>query len=122
MGLNYYAHEKPCPHCNKPESRLHIGKSSHGWQFHFAAHFNEHLTTAAEWREFLDRDDVVILDEEDRLVTKPEFLELLEDKSPKVASLKNHYDWCAQKPESRGYLESIYKDADGWTFSKWEFS
>lgn len=33
MGTNYYYYQDVCPHCGKPDKKLHIGKSSGGWYF-----------------------------------------------------------------------------------------
>ena len=114
MSTAYYAHENPCPHCNKPEKRLHIGSKAGGWQFHFAAYFDEHLTDFTEWETFLMRDEVVVVDEYDCAVDKAAFFALVANS----ADERSHYDWCSVKPEYHAYMACIYKDQNGWTFSK----
>lgn len=81
MGTNYYAVKK------KPTiaSPLHIGKSSCGWKFlfHEVNKYNDfdselEIHTFEQWKEFLENnDEIVILDEYDRVVSTKEFLELI---------------------------------------------
>ena len=54
MGTNYYVEAPPNPWGD--QQRLHVGKSSAGWVFHFEAHdlAEVKLTTTDEWRKFLD--------------------------------------------------------------------
>ena len=33
MGTNFYLHKNCCNHCNRPEHKIHLGKSSGGWRF-----------------------------------------------------------------------------------------
>lgn len=54
MGTNFYATtEPPCPHCGAGGERLHIGKSSIGWEFLFAPYPELGLTSFAAWKAFL---------------------------------------------------------------------
>lgn len=64
MGTNYYADTKhECPTCGHREGRLHIGKSSMGWRFLFAAYPDKGIETAADWKKHLARPGVEIYDE-----------------------------------------------------------
>lgn len=54
MGTNFYVDiEPPCQHCGRGGERLHIGKSSAGWQFLFEAHAALGLTSWHAWKAYL---------------------------------------------------------------------
>ncbi len=50
MGTNYYWHSKPpCKTCGRSFEPLHIGKSSHGWNF--ALHVHPEVPDLYRWIE-----------------------------------------------------------------------
>jgi hypothetical protein len=66
MGTNYYAKVPgcpvACPHCSIAAERLHIGKSSAGWRFCFRL-YEDGPVSVSDWRVYLGRPDVTIIDE-----------------------------------------------------------
>ena len=125
MGTNYYAHEGICHCCKRGTKKFHIGKNSHGWQFSFAAHKWEHLSSFAEWKAFLERDDVAIWNEYADVVDKEGFFAMLQEKSPKVPDLKNHTTYClgSKTVGDREHAQrDCYLDPEGWSFCTSEFS
>lgn len=81
MGTNYYAVSEPCGHCGRGGDRVHIGKSSIGWQFLFAPLDMEEgkgCHSWREWRAYLA--DKQIVDEYGRSHTLAEFADLVESK------------------------------------------
>jgi len=86
MGTNYYAVR------NNPtiESPIHIGKKSVGWLFCFEEQHQPWRDIPVVWNNYdqvkrwlktytVDRDDYVIIDEHDRIVSYDEFIRLVED-------------------------------------------
>lgn len=73
MGTNYYANFNVCKTCNKPDERVHIGKSSFGWPFCFRMYRNDwelptifpkqRIDDTDDWREVLSHQDIKIVDE-----------------------------------------------------------
>lgn len=114
MGTNYYAVSR------KPTTvhPLHIGKSSHGWKFHFRKYdaawevpfdWEYPLNTYERWKEFLKANELngkmVILDEYDEPISCEEFLKLVAEKQKE----NNPYDF--------GNCENI----NGYRFDSREF-
>lgn len=62
MGTNFYARTNNCEACHRCD-RLHIGKSSVGWRFCFRSYDEWRPSSVEEWRTFLAREDVAIVDE-----------------------------------------------------------
>lgn len=63
MGTNYYAHFDCCDKCGRPDSKLHIGKSSWGWVFSLAIHPEKNIHDWPDWERELAKPSVRILDE-----------------------------------------------------------
>lgn len=68
MGTNYYVKTEACPHCGRGAETLHIGKSSGGWRFFFAAYPERDLMSWKSWRALLAKPDSIIVDEYGREV------------------------------------------------------
>ena len=87
MGRNFYCIKKQPSLYNKA---IHIGKSSAGWKFNFRGYQREpigefttetiSINSVDDWKEYLKNDDLVILDEYDKIITYDEFFELVEEK------------------------------------------
>lgn len=60
MGTNYYAELDRCENCGRSD-RLHIGKSSVGWQFIFRCHTDREpsLCSWVEWQKVLAKARIV---------------------------------------------------------------
>lgn len=60
MGTNYYALLNVCPHCDRPERKLHIGKSSGGWCFGLRVYEGEDgPNNWADWMALLTKPGTV---------------------------------------------------------------
>ncbi len=99
MGTNYYLHINTCPHCNKPDDIIHIGKKSFGWAFTIRGHENINwfkdqtielfkdlgLTSIISWKTWkkilLARFPVgtIIKDEYGRVIGKRRFIIMVEE-------------------------------------------
>jgi hypothetical protein len=79
MGTNYYLETGHCHECGKPKERKHIGKKSAGWVFCLAAFEDrpEGKTDIGAWVEAICHLDSKIRDEYGKLITKPDFLNIL---------------------------------------------
>ena len=119
MGMNYYFNEVTCPHC-EDEYTAHIGKSSAGWQFNFRGYIHQWENTdifgiksLKDWLKYFDNHDGgIIIDEQNRVITKQAFIEIVEHKQAKEGN-KNHVDEypddCASWKDDEGY---IFTDCD----------
>lgn len=106
MGTNYYTTPKPpCECCGRPFERLHIGKSSAGWTFHFASYPEMGLTSWKSWRKYLSDFDTEIVDEYDRGVAFKEFV-------GRVESSQGNDKHANDKVDAEGYSIS-----DSWDFT-----
>lgn len=87
MGTNYYA-VKNRPTTTKP---IHIGKASIGWRFHFQAQNEKWNDPPIIWNTYeqvyewlykntVENDKYVIMDEYDSIVSFEEFINLVEEK------------------------------------------
>lgn len=80
MGRNFYAVNKR-PTLDEP---IHIGKASAGWKFLFQGYngINRNLIiqNTEDWKAFLSREDIVILDEYESIISYDEFFTLVEEK------------------------------------------
>lgn len=115
MGTNFYAHLDACPHCGKGE-KVHIGKRSGGWQFHF--HGTDTIRSWKDWQAKLLEPTTLIVDEEGIGWSPEGFIAMVEG----WKDGKNHFDYCDAKPEYPSYLATLWKDEEGWSFSGGEFS
>lgn len=146
MGMNYYARNK-----NTGE-RIHIGKSSYGWDFLFEACPRENLFSFGSWIVFLEEfsKDFEIIDEENRTVSNKDFIHVVSPASrtkkyreymnDEKAELSNHFyhrqleefERTRKTAENNGfpYLGkvkdmqpcNIWRDADGYSVMLGEFS
>lgn len=134
MGTNYYLHQNICPHCERPERVLHIGKSSGGWTFSFRGYRDEYepvrVTTFADWKDLLKQPNSKIYDEYGQTETVEGFLELVKSKQTAkyngsdLMIRANRGDREAQEacgpfwrdPDGKHWL-----DPEGHSFSEGEF-
>lgn len=105
MGTNYYVEsDPPCPTCGHEKERLHIGKSSLGWQFLFAPYPDLGLTSWKAWRAYLEKRPGLIRDEYGRAMPLDEFAALVASKQDDLGAEERH-------------------DSDGFRFARdWDFS
>jgi len=98
MGRNFYAVNKR-PTLDEP---IHIGKASAGWKFLFQGYngINNELViqNIEDWKEFLSREDMVILDEYERKYDYDEFFAFVEEKQ-----LEHHPDDFKYAVNRNGY-------------------
>jgi len=109
MGTNYYAHFDPCPHCGRPKTEEHIGKSSWGWTFSF--HGTEEIRSWSDWKKILSHPTVKIVSDGDTVTPFVDFVALVERKR---VSPHNH---AREYPDEVSWL-----DDEGNSFQNREFS
>lgn len=80
MGTNYYLHRNVCPHCLRPEEKLHIGKSSGGWCFALHVDAERNINSLDDWKKLFDGEDNGIVNEYGDPLTAPEMLEVITDR------------------------------------------
>jgi hypothetical protein len=118
MGTNYYAHTNVCKCCNRPEEKVHIGKSSYGWTFTFHAikdlYDVEDIVSYKDWLKFLSKENVKIVDEYGKECSLDDFKKIVEAKRD---CKLNHAKECAGSRYDHSFL-----DEDGNSFSEGEFS
>lgn len=88
MTTTYYAKVRPCDCCGAPDEVLKIGRSAGGWKPVLFVHpFSNHDDaiyyayygpSIASLRDFLERDDVAIVDEFGGDHTADDFLDMVE--------------------------------------------
>lgn len=127
MGCNYYLHKNVCPHCNRSDKEIHIGKSSAGWTFSFRGHRNYYeepydIKSYKDWADYLGKTlaagDSLIKDEEGAITTFDELIKLIEDKRYEKL---NHTTYC-QKEHPEHAAMNCWLDEDGNSFTGCEFS
>ena len=105
MGLNYYADTNICKHCKRGEHTIHIGKSSCGWKFAVEVH-EEFYKSFEEFMTFINRKDVIITDEYDKVVTAKELMDKIESKKGGMSHLDNYpeykYEECYMVDMQKG--------------------
>ena len=116
MGTNYYAVKRK-PTISNP---IHIGKSSGGWLFLFKEQDNAWLDDAVwhtyeqvkEWlyKNVVETEEYVILDEYDREITFEDFFEIVDHKQKDEHNLSN--------PDNFAYCKNV----NGYRFSDRDFS
>jgi hypothetical protein len=77
VGTNYYYYpggERACPYCQQEAPRLHIGKSSVGWNFSLRIYPERGIVGLEDWKEIWSRPPGAIFDEHGRPVTVEEML------------------------------------------------
>jgi|688.fasta_scaffold15859_17 hypothetical protein len=149
MGTNFYAEFNKCECCNR-SNKIHIGKSSWGWAFHFRGYDGQYgyiedsddktlevpedfqLKSWKQWKEYLK--DNPIIDEYGEAVSYEEFVEMVETyKSPGFVRDDGHrnLDHIDEILKEQRYAdiwreyrdEDVYwHDEDGYSFSSRYFS
>lgn len=81
MGKNFYAVSKK-PDLSVP---LHIGKSSTGWKFLFQGYTGAFepviiINNIEDWKEYLSKENIVILDEYEEIISYKDFFDMVEEK------------------------------------------
>ncbi|MGX7709216.1 hypothetical protein [Methylobacterium sp. Gmos1] len=108
METSYYVDIEPTFTCCKKDSeKLHIGKSSLGWEFLFVPYPEHGLTSFAAWKEYLQSREIV--DEYGRVVSLADFVSLVEAKkggwnsqtAPASAWGPSRRD--CERPDAEGY-------------------
>lgn len=139
MGTNYYAklnleksiidalYISPIAKMTVERFNLHIGKSSSGWKFLFQEqeiydcieHSGQlyYLDSYKKWKNFLQRDDIVIYNEYNKIINKDEFFKLVEDKQKEIHPTQED---LGRYPSSCRTMQ--YKDEEGYRFDKGDFS
>ena len=114
MGTNYYAEVDLCDSCGRSDT-LHIGKSSGGWKFSFAAYENPPIWSWSEWERFLESKDARIEDEYGNDVSLYDLKALVEKK---FAESGCQTCWV----ENHGTTGNNFHDPEGHPFYVGEFS
>jgi len=81
MGTNYYLNRNVCPHCQRSEKRLHIGKSSAGWCFSLHVIPEEGLNSLEDWQAAWSVSDAVIADEYGSTLTPTDMTKIITERS-----------------------------------------
>ena len=108
MGTNYYAKINVCEHCGREENKIHLGKSSYGWQFSFQYNEGEYYKNYDEMIYWLR--DKRIFDEYGDEITMSEFMDMVETKKKEK---HNH---------AKEYPSSTEQVIGGYSFSDCKFS
>lgn len=118
MGMNYYAVRNKA----SLEHPIHIGKSSFGWFFCFQTQSEPwQYSVPVVWNTYkqvidwlrkytVERNDYVILDEEDEVVSFEDFVKMVED--------KQNDEKCRSNPDNFQYSKNV----DGYRFTDGDFS
>lgn len=124
MGTNYYWNLNICEHCKRMD-RLHVGKQSSGWSFHFRGHRNPpevmpSIISITDWAKVFKTTTGILTDEYDRVVEDPlKFLATLE--RPSVAQQESE-DSPSRLGGSPPNPAIQWRDPEGFTFYDGEFS
>lgn len=114
MGTNYYWTNAtpPCPTCGaQRETRLHIGKSSAGWNFLF--HGTDEIRSWADWWAVIRTGTVE--NEYGDTLNASALQDVVENRAP---GLQCHLDAALRE----GRQAQFWKDQDGFVFCGGEFS
>jgi len=114
MGTNYYIHKNKCDQCGRYEE-IHLGKSSHGWQFIFNYNGGEYYKTVEEMYKWLRRK--TIYNEYGEKITLRQFKEMVQEKQANPEN-KNHVEYAEK---NHGKREHTFK-IDEYAFINSEFS
>jgi len=108
MGTNYYINQEKCSHCGHEPKRIHLGKSSFGWQFSFQYNGGKYYKNVDEMTVWLR--DKTIIDEYGQEITQDDFWKMVQSKQgEKLSHAKEH-------PSDVDFV------IDGFSFSDCEFS
>lgn len=116
MGTNYYV----VPNRPSVHEPIHIGKSSIGWMFNFQSQHDPWHEPPIEWNTFeqvrdwlykntVQSNEFVIMDEYDKIIPFDELMELIED--------KQNDPYCRDNPDNfDGYTRNVngYRFSDGY--------
>lgn len=109
MSTNYEYRYNECSSCARFDD-LHIGKSSGGWSFIFAAHRDNGINSYKYWLQFFDEHPGTIVDEYGREMSLDDFKDMVEQKK----GFKNH---ALTYPSRDDYV-----DPEGHSMTLGEFS
>jgi hypothetical protein len=79
MGTNYYIHKNCCPHCQRGDDRVHIGKSSAGWCFSLRVY--DDIKSLEDWKVEFAKEGVVIRDEYGDQVTSADMVSRITERA-----------------------------------------
>jgi len=108
MGTNYYTRKKECKECGRYE-KIHLGKSSFGWQFSFQYNGGQYYKNLKEMKEWLKGRN--IWDEYSEQIMQKDFWKMIKEKQ--IDTNSNH---ASENPSE------TEKVIDGYSFSDTEFS
>lgn len=107
---------------------IHIGSKSWGWEFHFQGSMKSKISSSWKtWKQFIQENNVTIVDEYGDVQSHNEFFELVEVYgAPKWKRDDghiniNHYDYCVYTHGHYSVKDS-YKGDDGYTYTRTYFS
>jgi len=105
MGTNYYFELNKCETCGRAD-RIHLGKSSLGWNFLLQTNDLYYIGNWQEMKKWILEAKGNIVDEYGRRISKQKFIELVES-------------W---KGKSHSNLPGCFEDKDGYDFCSADFS
>jgi hypothetical protein len=114
MGTNYYHRTNICSECGRYDE-LHIGKASWGWQFNFHGcrkyeGYNDfEIISFKQWKDILTEGE--IWSDEGDQITIADFLYLVKSKRT------DQHHHAKEYPS-----DNTWTDAEGYSFSGYEFS
>ena len=131
MGTNYYVIGKECPTCGHKSEKMHLGKQSCGWQFHFRGYRDKGLISREFWIDYITKNKLTIIDEYGNTFPLRDFFASLNLVNNKL----NVYNIARNLPmndKEKEYLERCphtddpslayeWKDDEGFAFTDWEF-
>ena len=114
MGTNFFwqvENTPACEHCGRSADtdKHHIGKSSMGWTFTFAACADLNVKSFADWQHIFATGGGTIVDEYGEPWTTDDFIQKVRNK---MSATHNH---------AREYPQGSYLDPDGHSFTTGEF-
>jgi len=93
MSTNFYVADvvrcQECGHAVHNGIKFHIGKSSAGWAFSLHVIPEKHLNTWGEWKAFLDKPGMAIIDEDGAKWSLDEFVMIVENRIGKYGDLEH---------------------------------
>jgi len=81
MGTNYYLESNVCPHCERSDEKIHIGKSSGGWCFMLQVLPDLMLNTLDDWEQAWSKPNTRITNDEGCVVTPEKMIEIITNRS-----------------------------------------
>jgi hypothetical protein len=120
MSTNYYLRRLDA---KDDTNDVHIGLSTADL-FELEAHPRRGIVTIRDWRDRIEKEDVVVVDEYDNHIDKPTFLAVLADSRNQMAKAKSAiYLNCPQcPPANRPMKGQRYRDDEGYLFCNYVFS